>query len=105
MTDSILNSEMRPVFVDIPSEVKRRLSVRYPKEWTHVFVGETMTAVTITEYLYEDKFRDVRDMLNELLRKQDLSMYKRNPKRLAIYVDASARKIIELVLKDLGENK
>lgn len=100
MMDTVYNQQMRPVFVDEPPEVLRRLKSKYPESWTKVCVGETATVVSITEYLYEDKYKNVLGMLNELLRKQDLAMYRRNPDRLKIYVESSARKIIETVLGD-----
>jgi hypothetical protein len=98
--DTVFNEGMRPVFVDDPSVVRRRLMASHPEDWTKVCIGETGQIVTVTEYLYEEKYRDVLAMLNELLRKQGLAMYQRNPERLKIYVEASAKKIIERVMKD-----
>jgi hypothetical protein len=103
MADTVFNNEMIPVFVNESATVKRRLKAPYPESWIKVCIGETGIVVTIAEYLYAEKYIDVLAMLNELLRKQDLAMYKRNPDRLKIYVESSARKIIELVLKDEKE--
>lgn len=96
--DTVFNKFMRPVFSNEPAEVRRRLRAAYSDDWVKVCVGETGQIVTITEYLYEEKFTDVLTMLKELLRKQDLPMYRRNPERLDIHLNSTAKKIIERVL-------
>lgn len=98
--DTVFNEQMRPAFVGEPAEVKRRLKAGHPEGWTKVCVGETGLILTVPEYLYEVKYAEVREMLKELLRKQNLPMYKRDPERLEIYLDSAARKIIEKVLGD-----
>lgn len=96
--DTVFNGQMRPAFVDDPAVVKRRLKAGHPEDWTKVCVGETGQIVTVAEYLYEEKFKEVRRLLKELMRKQTLPVYKRHPERLDIYLDSAARKIIEQVL-------
>ena len=100
MIDTIFNEEMRPVFSDEPETVKRRLKAGFPDTWKKVLVGSTGLPVSIPEYLYEDKFNDVLRMIQDLIRRQDLAVYKRNPDRMKIYLEASAKKIIERVLED-----
>lgn len=100
MMDTILNEVMRPVFVDDPSEVKRRLKAGHPEGWTKVLIGETGTVVSVTEYLYEEKYKEVLAMIDDILRKSELAMYKRSPERLRVYKESAARKIIERVLED-----
>jgi hypothetical protein len=98
--DTVFNRDMRPVFVDERSVVRRRLKAGHPEDWVKVCNGETQQIVTITEYLYEDKYEDVLKMVDELLHKQDLAMYRRNPERLAIYKESAVRRIIERAMKD-----
>lgn len=98
--DTVFDVNMRPAFVGEPTEVKRRLKASHPEGWAKVCVGETGQILTVPEYLYEVKYTEVRGMLKELLRKQNLPMYKRDPERLEIYLDSAARKIIEKVLGD-----
>lgn len=97
--DTVFSEMMRPVFVDTPAEVRRRLKARYPESWTKVCIGETQQIVTVTEYLYSDKYNDVLAVLKDILRKKDLPMYRRNPERLEIHLEVAARKIIERVLE------
>ena len=97
--DTVFNEGMRPVFVDDPSVVRRRLMASHPEDWTKVCIGETGVIVTITEYLYEEKYRDILAMVNDLVRKSGLPMYQRNPERLKVYIESSVTKIIERVLK------
>lgn len=95
--DTVFNEEMRPVFVGDPDTVLRRLKSSYPESWNKVCVGETQKIVTIPEYLYRETWGEVVGMLEELLRKQDLPMYRRDPSRLEVYLEVTARKIIERV--------
>lgn len=96
--DTIFDDQMRVVFNAEPPEVKRRLNAKYPDSWVKVCVGTTGLVVSVEEYLYEDKYRDVLAMLRELLRKHDLPLYRRKPDRLETYLEATALRIIELVL-------
>jgi hypothetical protein len=96
--DTVLNEFMVPVFSNEPTEVKRRLKAGYSETWVKVLVGDTGVVVTVPEYLYAEKYSDILEMLRELLRKQDLPMYRRNPERLEIYLQSTARKLIERVL-------
>lgn len=98
--DTVFNEGMRPVFSDDPSVVRRRLMASHPKEWTKVCIGESGVIVTVTEYLYEEKYRDVLGMLQELLRKQGLAMYQRNPDRFKIHIEATAKRLIERAMRD-----
>jgi hypothetical protein len=100
VVDTILDKRMYPVFIQEPSVVRRRLQAPYSDEWVKVVVGDTGQIVTITEYLYEEKYKDVLRMVHELLRKKDLPMYRRDPERLRLYVEKAAKGIIERVLKD-----
>lgn len=100
VVDTIFNEAMHPVFVNEPAEVKRRLRAPHPESWTRVCIGETQQIVTVTEYLYEEKYKDVLAMVQELLRKQGLAMYQRHPERLKVYIESAARKIIERAMQD-----
>lgn len=97
--DTVFSEQMRPVFVDEPSEVKRRLKAPFPESWSIVCIGETQKIVSITEYLYEEKFTDVLGVLKELARKESLPIFRKNPERLDIHLEIAAKKIIERVLK------
>lgn len=98
--DTVLNGLMRPVFSGEPDDVKRRLRVGYSETWVKVLVGDTGDVLTISEYLYAEKYSDVLRMIKELMRKQKLPMYQRNEERLEIYLEAAAKRIIERVLGD-----
>lgn len=99
--DTVFNNNMRPVFVEEPETVRRRLTTYpYPTDWVKVCIGETGQIVTIAEYLYLEKYKDVLDMIKELLQKQGLSLYQRDPSRFDRYVERTARKIIERVLSE-----
>lgn len=93
--DTVFNLHMRPVFVDEPDEVHRRLKASHPDSWVKVCIGETGQIVTIPEYLYKDKYESVIGMIKEVLRKQELPMFRRDPKRLDEFIERTARKIIE----------
>ena len=96
--DTVFNEEMRPVFVDEPNEVMRRLKAKFPETWTRVCIGSSGLVVTVDEYLYKDKYTTTVAMLEELLRKHDLAVYRKNPDRLKIYVESTAKKMILLIL-------
>jgi hypothetical protein len=96
--DTIFDDQMRPVFNNEPEVVKRRLQAKYPENWEKVCVGETGQVVSVTEYLHGIKYTAVRKLLEDLLRRQSLPAFQRNPERLNIYLDSGARRIIELVL-------
>lgn len=96
--DTVFNEGMRPVFVDEPEEVMRRLKATHPDSWTKVCIGSSGIIVTVDEYLYKDKYTTTVKMLEELLRKHDLAIYRRSPERLKIYVESTAKKMIELIL-------
>lgn len=98
--DTVISKLKRPVFSAEPDMVKRRLRIDYPDNWEKVLIGETEQIVTILEYLYEDKYNDILAMLKELLRKQDAPLFRRDPERLNIYLEAAAKRIIERVLGD-----
>lgn len=98
--DTALNEVMRPLFSHEPEEMKRRLRAGYSKDCHKILVGKTGVAVSVTEYLYEEKYADVLKMVNELVRRQGLSMYKRDPERLKVYIEGATRKIIERAMQD-----
>lgn len=100
MVDTALNEVMRPLFSHEPAEMKRRLRAGYSKDCHKILVGETGTTVSVTEYLYEEKYKDVLAMVTELVRRQGLPVYKRNPERLTAYIEGAARKIIERAMQD-----
>lgn len=93
--DTVFNDRMKPVFVDEPHVVKRRLHASHPESWSKVCIGETGLVVTIPQYLHAEKLSDIIMMLDELIRKSDLPMYKRNPARLKIYIESTAIRLIE----------
>lgn len=100
VVDTVLNEFMRPVFPGEPADVRRRLRAPYPEPWTYVLVGETKQVVTISEYLYQEKWETAIGMVKELLRKQSLSMYQRDPSRLESYIERTTRKILDLGKED-----
>lgn len=100
VVDTILDRHMCPVFIDYPEVVRRRLKHPYNDTWEKVVDGETGRIVTITEYLYEEKYQDVIKMVQDLLRKMDLPAFRRDPEKLRVYVEGAARRIIERALKD-----
>jgi hypothetical protein len=100
MVDTVFDDSMKPVFTNVPEVVKRRLHASYPESWTKVCVGETGKIVHIEEYLYKEKFNGVVEMLDEVLRKRELPLYKRNPERFEVYLHSTARRIIEHVLEE-----
>ncbi|WPJ30604.1 hypothetical protein [Streptomyces phage Psst1] len=94
--DTVLNKFMRPVFPGEPDEVRRRLRSAYPEPWEFVLVGETKQVVTISEYLYQEKWETAVGLVKELLRKQGLAMYQRDPAKLEAHIERTARKILDL---------
>jgi hypothetical protein len=96
VVDTVLNEFMRPVFPGEPDEVRRRLRSPYPEPWKFVLVGETKQVVTISEYLYQEKWETAVGMVKELLRKKDLAIYKRDPARLEAYIERTTRKILDM---------
>ena len=68
IVDTVLDKKMYPVFVQYPDVDKRRLKAPYNDDWSKVDIGETGQIVTITEYLYEEKYQDFIKMVQELLR-------------------------------------
>ncbi|QBZ73612.1 hypothetical protein SEA_ROSAASANTEWAA_48 [Streptomyces phage RosaAsantewaa] len=100
IVDTVLNEFMRPVFPGEPDEVKRRLRHGYDDAWKYVLVGETKQVVTILEYLYADKYKDVTRLVKELLRKKDLPLYKRDPSILEQHIERTVKRIIERALAE-----
>ncbi|QAY17193.1 hypothetical protein SEA_MADAMATO_75 [Streptomyces phage Madamato] len=94
--DTVLSGFMRPVFSNEPAEVRRRLRAPYPQGWEHVLIGETKEIVTISEYLYQEKWETAVGMVKELLRKKDLPLYQRNPAKLDEHIERTTRKILDL---------
>lgn len=99
MNDIVCSTNMRPVFVGEPAEVRRRLKAPHPENWFKVLIGETQRIVTISEYLYEDKYDDVVKTLQDLVAKKDLAMYKRDPKRLQTHIERTATQLIKRILE------
>jgi hypothetical protein len=99
--DTVFNKDMRIVFSDEPHVVLRRLKHPYPETWSKVCIGDTELVVTIPEYLYRDTYKEVQGMLRGLVEQSKRPLYKRDPDRMDIHVQQLARKIIELVQKDL----
>lgn len=97
--DTALNEFSRPLFSHEPEEMKRRLRSGYSHNCAKILVGKTGTVVTILEYLYEEKYSDIMGMLKDLMRKQVTPMYQRNPERLEIYLQSTAKRIIERALE------
>lgn len=95
--DTILNDRMHPVKAGEPAEILRRIRFGTPDDWTQVLIGETKQIVTIAEYLHGDTHKTVIKMLEELISKKDLAMYKRDPDRYAKLIDRTARKLIERI--------
>lgn len=100
VVDTILNKWTYPVFIQEPHRVRKRLQGPYSDDWEKVLVGSTGEVLTITEYLYAEKYKDILKMVQELLRKKDLPMYRRDPERLKLYVEKATKEIIERALKD-----
>lgn len=98
--DTVLNSEMRAVFVDDPATVVRRLKANHPESWVKVLIGETERVVGISEYLYGDKCKSVEGLIKDVVSKSKLGMYVRDPSRLDKYIERTALKIVELVKKE-----
>lgn len=98
--DTVFNGEMRPVFVDDPPTVMRRLKAGHPEAWEKVCIGESGIIVTIPEYLYSDKYKTVQQLIRDVLKKQGFTLYKRDPARLDAEIERTARRIIELIQKD-----
>jgi hypothetical protein len=99
--DTVFNKDMRVVFSGEPHDVLRRLKYPHPEAWAKVCIGDTGTVVTIPEYLYRDTYKEVQGMLRGLVEQSKRPLYKRDPERLDIHVQQLARKLIELVQKDL----
>lgn len=97
--DTALNEFMRPLFSHEPEEMKRRLRSGYSHNCVKILVGESGQVVSILEYLYEEKYNDILAMLKDLMRKQSLPMYQRNPDRLEVYLQSAAKRIIERALE------
>ncbi len=93
--DTVLNEFMRPVFPGEPEEVRRRLRAPYSETWTHVLIGETKQVVTISEYVYQEKWDLVVKQLEELVRKAQLPMYQRDANRMRSHILRSARQILQ----------
>jgi hypothetical protein len=97
IVDTVLNENMRPVFVDEPSEVHRRLHHPYSETWVKVLIGETGQLVTIPEYLYKDTLKMVVKTLHEMASKKDLGTYQRNPERWEDLVNRTAVQLIKRI--------
>lgn len=97
MVDTVFDHFMRPVFVNEPAEVRRRLLKSYSEVWAKVCIGETQQIVTIPEYLYREKYDEVVKTLVELVEKKDLPMYKRDPARLRIHIERTATRLIQRI--------
>jgi hypothetical protein len=95
VVDTVLNQQMRPVFPGEPEEVRRRLRAPYSDTWTHVLIGETMQVVTISEYVYQEKWDLVVKQLEELVRKAQLPMYQRDSNRMKSHILMSAKRILQ----------
>jgi hypothetical protein len=98
--DIVLNAEGRPVFVEAPEVVRRRLKAGVPEAWVKVCVGETSQVVTIPDYLFGEKLKSIEDMIKEILRKSERSIYKRDRRLLDVQIERTARRIIEFVEKE-----
>lgn len=98
--DTVFNGEMRPVFVDAPAVVLRRLKAGYPENWVKVCVGESGQIVTISEYLYGEKYQEVQNLLREVIKKHNLPIFVRDPSRLDTYISRVATQIIVLATKE-----
>lgn len=96
MVDIVLNAEGRPVFVEAPEVVRRRLKAGVPEAWVKVCVGETSQVLTIPDYLFGEKLKTAENLIWDILRKSERSVYKRDRKLLKAQVERAARKIIEL---------
>lgn len=98
--DTVFNGEMRVVFCDDSHVVLRRLKAGHPESWSRVCIGETNKIVSIPEYLHGEMLADVQKLIKDVLRKQALPVYKRDPSRLDTYIQQTALRIIDLVQKE-----
>lgn len=95
MVDTVVNKYGRPMFPGEPEEVRRRLRSPYSENWTHVLIGETMQVVTISEYVYQEKWGTVVKQLEDLVRKAQLPMYQRDSERMKSHILRAARSILQ----------
>lgn len=95
MVDTVLNNHGRPMFPGEPEEVRRRLRAPYSEAWTHVLIGETKQVVTISEYVYQEKWDTVVKQLEELVRKAQLPMYQRDSDRMKSHILRAAKLILQ----------
>lgn len=95
MVDTVLNNYGRPMFPGEPEEVRRRLRSPYSENWTHVLIGETRQVVTISEYVYQEKWDSVVKQLEDLVRKAQLPMYQRDSERMKSHILRAARSILQ----------
>lgn len=93
--DTVLNEHMRPVFPAEPEEVRRRLRAPYSETWTYVLIGETRQVVTISEYVYQEKWSLVVKQLEELVRKAQLPLYQRDSDRMKSHILRAAKLILQ----------
>lgn len=93
--DTVLNEQMRPVFPGEPQEVRRRLRAPYAQTWAYVLIGETKQVVTISEYIYQEKWVLVVKQLEELVRKAQLPMYQRDSGRMKSHILRAAKLILQ----------
>lgn len=100
--DTVFNGEMRPVFVDDPATVMRRLKAGHPESWEKVCIGSSGLVVTIPEYLYSDTYKTVQQLIRGVMKKQTFTLYKKDPARLDLEIERTARRIIELIQKENG---
>lgn len=99
--DTVFNRDMRIVFNGEPHDVLRRLKHPHPESWYKVCVGDTEAVVTIPEYLYQDTYKATQKLLWDLVDLSRRPMFRRDRDRLDTSVRIAARKLIELVQKEL----
>lgn len=95
IVDTVLNEFMRPVFPGEPEEVRRRLRAPYSQTWAYVLIGETRQVVTISEYVYQEKWDLVVKQLEELVRKAQLPMYQRDSDRMKSHILRATKLILQ----------
>ncbi|QPX71410.1 hypothetical protein SscP1EGY_12 [Streptomyces phage SscP1EGY] len=95
VVDTVLDEFMRPKFPGEPEEVRRRLRAPYSETWMYVLIGETREVVTISEYVYQEKWGTVVKQLEELVRKAQLPMYQRDSDRMKSHILRAAKLILQ----------
>jgi hypothetical protein len=98
--DTVFDSEMRVVFHKDPETVLRRLKAPYPPVWSSVLVGESQTMMSIVEYVNQEKFEKVLDVVTDLTHKGRLPIFTDRPERLEAHIRKTVRQILEIMTEE-----